>query len=265
MRHKEIRADELTRAPRLKMLFTGYFTAVAATQYDRAVIVVPAHNESSTLPKCLTAIAVAAGTAGIPVTVVVVLDSCDDDSSALADRFGPDVHFLEIDAHSVGTARAEGFSFARARGLAGPGTWYATTDADSRVDLNWLARQLTAHADMVLGVVRIANWRQLPVNAVRRYLRAYRAKIHPTHATHDHIHGANMGFAADAYWHVGGFEALSSNEDVDLVRQFEVAGYRIRRDTRLSVATSAREIGRAPGGFAAHLRGMLAHPERDTA
>jgi glycosyltransferase involved in cell wall biosynthesis len=238
---------------------------VSAADFHRAVIVVPAHNEASALPECLTAIAAAAAQADLPVTVVVVLDSCDDGSSALADRFGADVHFLEIEAHNVGKARAAGFAFAREQGLSGPDTWYATTDADSRVDANWLARQLSADADMVLGVVRIANWRQIPVNAVRRYLRAYHAKIQPGLVAHDHVHGANMGFAADAYWHVGGFDALTSDEDVDLVHRFEVTGYRIRRDTRLSVATSARQIGRAPAGFAAHLRGMLADPQRDSA
>jgi glycosyltransferase involved in cell wall biosynthesis len=237
---------------------------VTAAAFDRAVIVVPAHNEKSALPECLTAISAAAARADVPVTVVVVLDSCDDGSSALADRWGPTVQFVEIDAHSVGEARAAGFSYARTQDLAGPHTWYATTDADSRVDPNWLVRQLTAAADMVLGVVRIANWRQIPAAAVRRYRRAYRAKIHSDRG-HDHIHGANMGFAADAYWDVGGFEALTSDEDVDLVRRFEVAGYRIRRDTRLSVVTSARQIGRAPTGFAAHLRGVLARPERETA
>lgn len=229
------------------------------------MIVVPAHNEASALPQCLTAVLDAAARTGLPVTVVVVLDSCDDGSRALANRFGPDVHFLQIDARNVGKARAAGFSFARARGLAGPHTWYATTDADSRVDANWLVRQLSAQADMVLGVVRIANWRRIPIDAIRRYLRAYQAKIHPGRGAHDHIHGANMGFAADAYWHVGGFDTLSNDEDVDLVRRFEVAGHRIRRDTRLSVATSARQIGRAPAGFAAHLRAMQADSARDTA
>ncbi|WP_431239850.1 glycosyltransferase [Mycolicibacterium aichiense] len=238
---------------------------MAAADFDRAVIVVPAHNEASALPECLTAIAAAASRADVAVTVVIVLDGCDDGSSALAERFGTDVHFLEIDAHNVGEARAAGFSFACDQGLSGPTTWYATTDADSRVDANWLVRQLGADADVILGVVRIANWRQIPVNAVRRYLRAYHAKIQPGRVAHDHVHGANMGFTADAYWHVGGFGPLASGEDVDLVHRFEVAGFRIRRDTRLSVVTSARQIGRAPAGFAAHLRGMMADPQRDSA
>ncbi len=63
-----------------------------------------------------------------------------------------------------------------------------------------------------------------------------------------------MGFRADAYWKVGGFRSLATGEDVDLVERFEAAGMRIHRDAKLSVATSDRRDGRAPGGFAHHLR-----------
>jgi hypothetical protein len=71
--------------------------------------------------------------------------------------------------------------------------------------------------------------------------------------THAHVHGANMGFSADAYWRVGGFRPLPSSEDVDLVARFEAAGYCIDRDPDLSVTTSARRQARAPHGFADHL------------
>ena len=60
-----------------------------------------------------------------------------------------------------------------------------------------------------------------------------------------------MGFLAEKYWEVGGFAALPSGEDVDLVRRFEQSGLHIRRDASLSVVTSARHDGRAPNGFAA--------------
>lgn len=231
-------------------------------------MVIPAHNEASALPGCVDAVRAAGARVDVPVSVVVVLDACDDGSQALADRFGPDVHVVAVDARNVGKARAAGFSFARRHfpdDPDGPGSWYATTDADSRVDRDWLARQLAAQADMVLGVVRIASWRHIPAAAARRYLRAYHAKIHPDRGRHEHIHGANMGFTARAYWNVGGFAALTTAEDADLVRRFESAGYRIRRDSRLSVATSARRTGRAPAGFAAHLRGMLSERTRDSA
>lgn len=51
----------------------------------------------------------------------------------------------------------------------------------------------------------------------------------------------------------GGFRALPSGEDVDLVKRFEAAGYSIHRDTYLSVITSARTQGRATRGFAQYL------------
>ncbi len=131
-------------------------------------------------------------------------------------------------------------------------TWYATTDADSTVSAQWLLAMTSADADMVLGVVRVPAWRHFPAEVARRYLRAYHSKG----PGHNHIHGANMGFRADAYWRVGGFRALPTGEDVELVERFEAAGMRIHRDAKLSVATSDRRQGRAPGGFAQHLRGL---------
>jgi glycosyltransferase involved in cell wall biosynthesis len=226
---------------------------------DSAVVVIPAHDEAQKLPRCLTAVVTAAACVPIPVLTVVVLDSCTDGSASLAGRFGADVHFVEVDARNVGASRAAGFAYARkARGV-GAGesrTWYATTDADSQVDPNWLARQLSADADMVLGVVRVTNWRQFSPESVRRYLAAYGAKLRRTGGGHDHVHGANMGFRADVYWETGGFAALAADEDVDLVRRFERAGSRIHRDVGLSVVTSARRDGRAPRGFADHLRSV---------
>lgn len=220
---------------------------------DRAVVVVPAHNERARLPRSLRALTTAALCFPAPASIVVVLDSCDDGSEDLAGQFGHDVHFVSVDVANVGAARAAGFDYARSLCADTPErTWFATTDADSEVPADWLVRMTEADADMVLGVVRISNWRHLPAETARRYLRAYRSKG----PGHNHIHGANMGFRADAYWDIGGFHALESGEDVDLVRRFEAAGADIHRDADLAVATSARRQGRAPGGFAAHLRGL---------
>ena len=224
--------------------------------FDRAVVVVPAHDEAEKLPKCLKAILTSATCLTVPVLVVVVLDACTDGSEALAGRFGSDVHFVEVDAKNVGATRAAGFVYARevAQATDESRIWYATTDADSRVDGDWLLRQMAADADMVLGVVRVTNWRHFSAASVRRYLDAYRAKSQSRGGGHGHAHGANMGFRADAYWASGGFATLASGEDVDLVRRFEEGGRRIHRDAGLSVETSARRDGRAPRGFAAHLR-----------
>lgn len=227
--------------------------------YERAVVVVPAHNELSHLTDCLKAIVTAAACVRFPVSIVVVLDACDDDSRNLAGRFGSDVHLVEVDVRNVGAARRAGFEYARqfcgVKLSDDSRIWYATTDADTVVDADWLVRQVESAADVVLGVVRIANWRRIPAAAARRYLAAYRSKRRTD--GHGHVHGANMGFCAEAYWRVGGFAALASAEDVDLVRRFEAAGFRIDRDDKLSVVTSARQVGRAPRGFAKHLRSIV--------
>ncbi|CAN5701057.1 glycosyltransferase [soil metagenome] len=246
----------------------GYSPAVPTpdlveTGFRQAAVVIPAHDEAKNLPKTLRAVLTAAACAPVPVDIVVVLDNCSDTSEGLAGRYGPDVHFVTVAAGNVGAARAAGFSYARS--LSGESeddrTWYATTDADSKVDPDWLLRQICSGADMVLGVVRVSDWRTLSPAAVRRYLTDYHAG--GSAGSHDHIHGANMGFRADAYWAAGGFRALATGEDVELVDRFAAAGYRIHRDAGLSVTTSARAQGRAPGGFAQHLRAVsksVRHP-----
>ena len=235
--------------------------------FDRAVVVIHAHNEAGHLPSSVKAVLTAAARLPLPVTVIVVLDGCDDGSAALAGQFGSDVHFVAINACNVGAARAVGFSYARTQSEQGAlddsRIWYATTDADTVVDPDWLLRQTGAGTDMVLGVVRIATSRDFPAAAARRYLAAYRSKTGPN--SHRHVHGANMGFRADSYWQVGGFAALASGEDVELVARFESAGLQIARDAQLSVLTSRRRVGRAPGGFAAHLRSLLARGSAEPA
>ena len=147
---------------------------------EQAVVVIPAHNESKHLPECLKAVVTAAACLRAPVLTVVVLDACDDQSRRLAGEFGADVHFVEVEVRNVGAARRAGFEYAQgfcsAQLTDESRIWYATTDADSRVDADWLVRQTEADADMVLGVVRIANWRHVPAAAARLYLKAYRAK-----------------------------------------------------------------------------------------
>jgi hypothetical protein len=188
--------------------------------------------------------------APVPVTVIVVLDDCDDCSDGYAGQFGADVHFVHVDAHNVGSARGAGFRYAGSLGLTGPDCWYATSDADSRVDADWLVRQLTQPDDMVLGIVSAIDWSDHSSETAALYDRDYEATVG---GEHDHVHGANMGFRASTYWRLGGFRGLATGEDVDLAERFEAAGYRINRDSTLSVATSTRTNARAPLGFSHHL------------
>jgi glycosyltransferase involved in cell wall biosynthesis len=231
----------------------GYISVVMETVrgLQRAVVVVPAHNEALLLEGCLRSVLTAAVCVPVPTQIIVVLDACDDGSEEVAQDFGADVHALSIDARNVGAARAVGFAYARSIGNVDDSrTWYATTDADSTVGPDWLLRQIAANCDVVLGVVHVPEWRHHPPAVAMRHVRGYRSDG----PHHDHVHGANLGFRANAYWRVGGFAALETGEDVELVDRFERNGYVISRDPSLSVATSDRQNARAPAGFAHHLR-----------
>src|SRR6202022_4962407 len=166
---------------------------------ERAVVVVPAHNEALLLEACLRSVLTAAVCVPVPTQIIVVLDACDDGSEEVAQHFGADVHAISIDARNVGTSRAVGFTYARSIGNVDDSrTWYATTDADSRVGPDWLLGQIVANADVVLGVVHVPGGRPTPRVAASRLGRGFR----PDGPHHNHVHGANLGFRANAYWRV---------------------------------------------------------------
>jgi glycosyltransferase involved in cell wall biosynthesis len=222
-------------------------------------VVVPAHNEFAALSRCLGAIRAAAIAVALPTSVVVVLDACDDGSAGMAGQFGQDVHFIAVDERNVGAARAAGFRYAKSvLAAVGKRHWYATTDADTEVGADWLVRQLGSGADMVLGLVRVGQWR----HHSEQVAELYEARYHAEAPLHQHIHGANMGFRSEAYWRVGGFAALASGEDVDLVDRFRAADLHIAWDDQLWATTSDRQRGRAPDGFADHLAEVSQEVER---
>jgi glycosyltransferase involved in cell wall biosynthesis len=121
----------------------------------RIVVVVPVHDERERLPVRLASIKAASARVDLPVTAVVVLDACTDDSARVVPSW---VYTIRVSARNVGVARAAGFS-AVASG-AGADTWLASTDADSLVPPKWLLRQQIhsrAGAHGVVGTVCV-DW-----------------------------------------------------------------------------------------------------------
>jgi glycosyltransferase involved in cell wall biosynthesis len=85
-----------------------------------------------------------------PVLVVVVLDECDDDSHAIAQRHATTpLICLSISARNVGMARHTGAEYLLARDA----RWLAFTDADSRVAPDWLVAQLALRAGALCGAL----------------------------------------------------------------------------------------------------------------
>jgi glycosyltransferase involved in cell wall biosynthesis len=216
-------------------------------------VVIPAHNEAERIGAALKAVLQAAAHPalhGEKVGVVVVLDSCSDGTEAIAAQYG--VARLVLDARNVGAARARGadlFVDAGAR-------WLAFTDADTVVSPDWLVKQLAENADAVCGSVGVHDWiahgpdsRRVQAHFARRYVDA---------DGHRHVHGANLGVAAEAYRRVGGFKPLACSEDVALVEALQAAGARIAWSAGPRVTTSARTDARARGGFGDTLLAMVA-------
>jgi hypothetical protein len=213
---------------------------------SRVAVLVPAHDEQQLLPACLAAIGAAArAVPGVAVEVVVALDACTDGSAAIARAAG--ARTVVVDARTVGVARAAAAADALRHGP--DGLWLATTDADSRVPLLWLARQLRhayLGAEVVVGTVAVDDWTPWPPLLASTYQTGY-------DSTEGHVHGANLGATAAAYLTAGGFPALPLDEDRAFVAAARATGRRVVHALDLPVVTSGRRHARAPGGFSAFL------------
>lgn len=225
----------------------------------RAVgVVIPAHNEQSLLPACLTSVRRAAQVLDrMPVHLVVVADACRDATASVARRAGAAV--VTISARSVGAARAAGVRevLRRTAPLDPADVWLATTDADSVVPGHWLCRHVRYGEqgwDAVAGTVRVTDWSGYQPEVRSLFRQRYSASTGP----HPHVHGANLGCRAAAYLRAGGFPCVPTAEDRALVAALTATGSRIRRTRALSVITSARRESRVPRGFSGYLADLEA-------
>lgn len=220
---------------------------------EHVIVAVPARDEEETLAACLESVLVASAHVEVPVTVVVVLDGCVDASASVARGF-TGVLVVERDHGNVGRARHDAVEAGLARTASAPEqTWIAFTDADTVVPRLWLQAHLEAasRADVFVGAVvpRLDD-----LDAARRHAWM---RSHPPGATLGHVHGANLGVRASAYVAVGGVLPLVVGEDVELVRRLREAGRPVVESEQQPVLTSARLDGRAPDGYAAHLRDLV--------
>ncbi|GAA4724438.1 glycosyltransferase family A protein [Isoptericola chiayiensis] len=225
-------------------------------------VVVPVHDEEELLPRCLHALrgAVALLHDAAPlvrVRTVLVLDGCTDGSADVARASG--FATLTTPGVGVGEARRAGVD---AVGRADPGrdtarVWLACTDGDSEVPEHWLVRHLEladGGADVVVGTVR-PRLEELSADRADAWLASHRPGV-----ANGHVHGANLGIRRSTYESAGGFAALREHEDVVLVDRARTTGARVVADAACEVVTSARLVGRTPGGYARHLREDLVPP-----
>jgi SAM-dependent methyltransferase len=148
-----------------------------------------------------------------------------------------------------------------------------TTDADSRVHPKWIAAnlaELAAGADAVAGTVTFdeeerAALPSLPGRALEWRLAALHARLgnlidpraHDPWPNHIWAWGASLALTLSAYRHVGGLPSVPLAEDRALAAALERSDLKVRHSHAPLVLTSARRIGRAPGGFADLLQSYL--------
>lgn len=235
----------------------------------RASVVVPARDEERRIGTCLDRLAAQAGIEPDRYEVIVVLDACVDATAAAvaaaAERW-PRLRLRTIEGpgRGAGFARAAGMDVACARlEQAGAGAGLlGSTDADTRVPPDWLARQLeaiAAGAEAVGGEIVLdpAEAAALPpaVIARREAELVERTRIAAARgpAEHAHFSGASLGLTPGAYRRVGGMARLEALEDQELEDRLAAAGVPIHRPRAVRVTTAARTDGRAERGLARDL------------
>lgn len=223
-------------------------------------VVLPVHNEEELVAPALNSLEESFGELldwKIDLRIVVVLDSCTDRSATLVQQW---VRTQRSKKHpltaTIVTCEANNVGIARGLGCAtlleqldsfGPEKiWIATTDADSTTPIDWLRMQVLQHesgVELWCGRVAVIDWSARDSETATQWQREYDVESHP-------IHGTNLGFNAQTYLNVGGFNPSRVSEDRELCAAIEASGVEAHYDSTVRVVTSARRDARAPLGFA---------------
>lgn len=231
-----------------------------------AAIAVPVRNEAERLPRFLSALARQVNAPAFDLCLF--FDNCDDGSEPLATGMLQRRLPFRMHVDRVGDGAPPNAGLARARAMqlaveAAPSGIVLTTDADGEPAPDWVAANLRAlkRADVVAGRIERTPGRASPM---QDRLEAYYDRLHALRRlldpvpwedadTHHWTSAASLGMRAEIYRALGGFAPLAAGEDAAFADAAARAGYRLRRDRRVAVRTSARRHGRAAHGFAATL------------
>lgn len=256
-----------------------------AKQSERTscIVAIPVKNEAEQIAGCLSAIG---GQRQVQARkIVVLLNDCTDKTIDIVGALASSSEIpVEIVVHNFPAGRG-GAGYARrlamehaARDMRGG--VLLTTDADSRVECDWIANNL-AHiqqgADAVAGRALIdpEDAKLIPqslhdddalecaysdlVDEIADLIDPTPWDPWPRHCEHS---GASIAVSWDAYRRIGGIPALPQGEDREFFRALLRIDARIRHPLDIAVTVSGRIVGRAEGGMAETIGRRMMRPDR---
>ena len=191
------------------------------TRWPDVSVVVCAFNAADTIDDCLSSLAKLTYPS---VEVIVVNDGSWDATSSIAHRF-KGVRVIDTPNGGLSAARNVGLAAAR-------GEIVAYTDADARVDPDWLA--YLVQPMLTSDVAGAGGPNVVPDDDPWVAQCVARAPGGPGHVMLDdriaeHVPGCNMAFRRDALLSIGGFNPVyvRAGDDVDVCWRLQARGFRI--------------------------------------
>jgi len=190
-------------------------------RWPRVSVVVCAYNAADTIDDCLTSLAALT----YPDTEVIVVNDGSGDATATIARRHTRVQVVDLLNGGLGAARNAGLA-------AASGEIVAFTDADCRVDPDWLT--YLVQPMLVSDVVGAGGPNVVPPDDPWVAQCVARAPGGPMHVmlddrTAEHVPGCNMAFRRGALLAVDGFNPvyLRAGDDVDICWRLQARGLRI--------------------------------------
>jgi O-antigen biosynthesis protein len=197
------------------------FTHDAQRTWPRVSVVVCAYNAADTLEDCLSSL----DRLTYPDYEVILVNDGSRDRTSEIGRAYPRVRV--IDTPNAGLSAARNVGLAEATG-----DIVAYTDADTRVDRDWLS--FLVQPFLTSDVVGSGGPNVVPADDPPVAQCIARAPGGPTHVLLDdriaeHVPGCNMAFRRDALVAIGGFNPvfLRAGDDVDVCWRLQARGWKI--------------------------------------
>ena len=198
------------------------FPAEARTSWPRVSVVVCAYNAADTLEDCLASLERLA----YPDYEIILVNDGSLDRTGEIGRAHTRVRVIDTPNRGLGAARNLGLAEA-------DGTVVAYTDADVRVDHDWLTYLIQPLLSST-EVVGSGGPNLVPVDDSPMAQCIARAPGGPTHVMLDdriaeHVPGCNMAFHREALLAVEGFDPiyLRAGDDVDVCWRLQARGWKI--------------------------------------